>query len=379
MLTENNRNKAIQLKEAKNMYRFLADNTADLICVHGLDSTFQYVSPSAAKLLGYTPEEMIGTSPLDYAFPEEIKYLTNSLTDFIGEKVDDSTTARFKTKSGEFIWLETKANLIKQRGVVVGFQTSSRDITERKKAEMVLENALNQERELNELRTNLVSTISHEFRTPMTTIRTSAELIGMYLENQKLENAPLLQKRVSIITEEIDRIVELMEAVLTFSREDSGKTNFNPVFFDLRELCCNIIEINYDNQNNKQKIVLDFTNESFMVYADVKLMEYSILNILNNAVKYSKGVGDIIFNIKKIEDAIQIEIIDFGIGIPEEEQSKLFNTFFRASNTNGYQGTGLGLYIVKTFTEKNSGTIKLESTLGKGTQVTFQFPIANQD
>ena len=379
LLTENNRNKAIQLKEAKNMYRFLADNTADLICVHGLDSTFQYVSPSAAKLLGYTPEEMIGTSPLDYAFPEEIKYLTNSLTDFIGEKVDDSTTARFKTKSGEFIWLETKANLIKQRGVVVGFQTSSRDITERKKAEMVLENALNQERELNELRTNLVSTISHEFRTPMTTIRTSAELIGMYLENQKLENAPLLQKRVSIITEEIDRIVELMEAVLTFSREDSGKTNFNPVFFDLRELCCNIIEINYDNQNNKQKIVLDFTNESFMVYADVKLMEYSILNILNNAVKYSKGVGDIIFNIKRIEDAIQIEIIDFGIGIPEEEQSKLFNTFFRASNTNGYQGTGLGLYIVKTFTEKNSGTIKLESTLGKGTQVTFQFPIANQD
>ena len=213
----------------------------------------------------------------------------------------------------------------------------------------------------------------------MTTIRTSAELIGMYLENQKLENAPLLQKRVSIITEEIDRIVGLMEAVLTISREDSGKTNFNPVFFDLRELCCNILEINYDNQNNKQKIVLDFTNESFMVYADVKLMEYSILNILNNAVKYSKGVGDIIFNIKKIEDAIQIEIIDFGIGIPEEEQSKLFNTFFRASNTNGYQGTGLGLYIVKTFTEKNSGTIKLESTLGKGTQVTFQFPIANQD
>ncbi len=248
------------------MYRFLADNTADLICVHGLDTTFQYVSPSATKLLGYTPEEMIGTSPLDYAFPEEIKYLMNSLTDFIDEKVDDTTTARFKTKSGEFIWLETKANLIRQRGVVVGFQTSSRDITERKKAEMVLENALNQERELNELRTNLVSTISHEFRTPMTTIRTSAELIGMYLENQKLENAPLLQKRVSIITEEIDRIVGLMEAVLTISREDSGKTNFNPVFFDLRELCCNILEINYDNQNNKQKIVLDFTNESFMVH-----------------------------------------------------------------------------------------------------------------
>lgn len=379
LLTENNRNKSIQLREAKNMYRFLADNTADLVCVHGLDTTFQYVSPSSTKLLGYTPEELIGTSPLDYAFPEEIKYLMNSLTDFIDEKVDDSTTARFKTKNGEYIWLETKANLIRQRGIVVGFQTSSRDITERKNAEIILENALNQERELNELRTNLVSTISHEFRTPMTTIRTSAELIGMYLENQKIEKAPLLQKRVSIITEEIDRIVDLMEAVLTISKEDSGKTNFNPELFDLKDLCCNIIEINYDNQNSKQKIVFDFDDERFMVYADVKLMEYSILNILNNAVKYSKGFGDIIFNMKKNDDNIQLEITDFGIGIPEEEQSKLFNTFFRASNTNGYQGTGLGLYIVKTFTEKNSGTIKLESTLGKGTQVTFQFPVANQD
>ena len=379
LLTQNNRNRAIQLREAKNMYRFLADNTADLVCVHGLDSTFQYVSPSAKKLLGYTPEELLGTSPLDYAFPEETEYLMTSLTDFIDKKVDDSTTARFKTKSGEYIWLETKANLIRQRGVVVGFQTSSRDITERKNAEMVLENALNQERILNELRTNLVSTISHEFRTPMTTIRTSAELIGIYLENQKLENASLLQKRVSIITEEIDRIVELMEAVLTISKEDSGKTNFNPELFDLKELCNNIIEINYDNKQRDQKIILNVNEDVFIVFADIKLMEYSILNILNNAVKYSKGVGDIIFNIKRREDKILLEIIDFGIGIPEKEQPKLFNTFFRASNTNGYQGTGLGLYIVKTFTEKNSGTIKLKSTLGKGTQVKFEFPIAKQD
>lgn len=378
LLTENNRNKAIQLKEAKNMYRFIADNTADLICIHGLDTTFQYVSPSSLKLIGYTPEELIGTSPLDYAFPEEIGYLKNSLTDFIDEKVDNNTTARFRTKNGEFIWLETKANLIRQRGVIVGFQTSSRDITERKESEMVLEKALNQERVLNELRTNLVSTISHEFRTPMTTIRTSAELIGMYLESEKLENASLLHKRVNIITEEIDRIVELMEAVLTISKEDSGKTNFKPEFFNLKELCTNIIELNYDNQKKQQKVLLNAENDDFTVFADMKLMEYSILNILNNAVKYSKGVGDIIFNLNTVEDKIQLEIIDFGIGIPEEEQSKLFNTFFRASNTNGYQGTGLGLYIVKTFTEKNSGSIQLESTLGKGTQVKFQFPIAKE-
>jgi signal transduction histidine kinase len=106
-------------------------------------------------------------------------------------------------------------------------------------------------------------------------------------------------------------------------------------------------------------------------------MEYSLFNILNNAIKYSEGLGDIIFNLFTREKKIVLEIIDFGIGIPEKDQSKLFNTFFRASNTSGFPGTGLGLYIVKTFTEKNSGTIQLDSKLGKGTKVTLQFPLQN--
>jgi signal transduction histidine kinase len=212
----------------------------------------------------------------------------------------------------------------------------------------------------------------------MTTIRTSAELIGMYLENQETKNTPLLHKRVSIITKEIDRLVDLMNAVLTISREDSGKTNFNPEKFDLKQLCLNIVEINYDNQESDYKIRLIFEESDFWVYADIKLMEYSILNILNNAMKYSDNKKDVFIRLKKIDQIINLEIIDSGIGIPEQEQSKLFNTFFRASNTIGYQGTGLGLYIVKTFTERNLGSIKLESTLGKGTKVTLQFPFFNQ-
>ena len=104
-------------------------------------------------------------------------------------------------------------------------------------------------------------------------------------------------------------------------------------------------------------------------------MEYSLFNLLNNAFKYSEGAGDILLNLSSKNNEIEIQIIDFGIGIPEKDQHKLFNTFFRASNTNGIQGTGLGLYIVKTFTEKNSGTIQLESQLGKGTTVKLQFPL----
>lgn len=375
LIDENNRNKAIQLNEAKNMYRLLADNTIDLVCLHNLDTTFLYVSPSIEKLLGYTPEELIGKLPLEFVHPEDIETLQNSVHGFVTEVEDVAVQVRFRNKHGNYFWFETKAVLVKENGIPISFQSNTRDITQRKEAEKIVENTLIRERELNELRINLVSTISHEFRTPMTTIRTSAELISMYLENQNVVNGNRLLKRVSIITEEIDRIIELMNAVLTISKEDSGKTNFKPTLFDLKELCVEIIDNNYLNTINIPMVTTNFNGSTFTVNADKKLMEYAIFNILSNAFKYSEKHEQIILNISTTSDTIILEIIDFGIGIPKQDQLKLFNTFFRASNTDGFQGTGLGLYIAKTFTEKNSGTIALESELGTGSKVTMTFPL----
>ena len=375
LIKENNRNRTIQLDEARNMYRLLADNTVDLVCLHNLDTTFKYVSPSIQKLLDYAPEELLGKSPLNLVHPRDLKRLQENFNRFISKKDDDSIITRFKSRNGNYIWLETKINLIKKEGKITGFQSSSRDITIRKKEEEAIKKALLKERELNELRINLVSTISHEFRTPMTTIRTSTELISMYLENQNLENGNRLLKRVMIITEEIDRIVELMNAVLTISKEDSGKTNFNPTVFDLKEFCVEIIDNNYLNNRNLPMVTTRFNGLTFTINADKKLIEYALFNILNNAFKYSQEFEEVILCLSSTGDTIILEIIDFGIGIPKQDQLKLFNTFFRASNTDGYQGTGLGLYIAKTFTEKNSGTIALESELGKGTKVTMKFPL----
>ncbi|WP_338647684.1 PAS domain S-box protein [Flavobacterium sp. KS-LB2] len=375
LIDENNKNKAIQLNEAKNMYRLLADNMVDLVCVHSLDANFQYVSPSISHILGYSPEDLIGLSPFEFVHPEDVVNLQKSITGFITEQEDISAKTRFRNKEGEYIWCETKASLVKENGIPVSFHSSTRDITQGKEAELAIRKALNQERELNELRTNLVSTISHEFRTPMTTIRASAELIMMYLDNQKLENYSLLNKRVNIIVGEIDRIVELMNTVLVISKNDLGKTNFSPITFDLKQTCLDVIEVSDFDQKEGRKVKTSFSGVTIPIFADKSLMEYILFNVLNNAFKYSQGFGgDIILNLFTTTKAIIIEIIDFGIGIPKEDQVKLFNTFFRASNTNGIQGTGLGLYIVKTFTERNSGSIQIESELGKGTKVTLQFP-----
>jgi signal transduction histidine kinase len=166
-----------------------------------------------------------------------------------------------------------------------------------------------------------------------------------------------------------------MNAVLTISKNDLGKTNFKPVEFDLKQACIDVIQNSYSDQNDKRKVQTSFEGDTFIIFADRNLMEYSLFNLLNNAFKYSEGFGNIILNVFSFDGTVTVEIIDFGIGIPEQDQSKLFNTFFRASNTDGFQGTGLGLYIVKTFTEKNSGTVHLESEVGKGTKVTLKFPL----
>ena len=195
------------------------------------------------------------------------------------------------------------------------------------------------------------------------------------MEGQNSEIAQRLDKQLNTITGEIDRIIELMNSVLTISKEDSGKTNFNPIAFDLKQLCHTIIETSFETRKDGRKVITTFKGTNFIVFADKSLMGYSLFNLLNNAFKFSEGFGDVLLNLIATPSEAIIEIIDFGRGIPEEDQKKLFNTFFRASNTDGIPGTGLGLYIVKTFTEKNSGNIQLESHLGKGTKVTLQFPL----
>jgi PAS domain S-box-containing protein len=357
------------------MYRLLADNTVDLVCLHNLDTTFEYVSPSIVKLMGYSPEELIGESPMLFVHPKDLELLQERFESFITKADDSYVEARFKNKNNEYVWFEIKASIVMVNGEPVSFQSSARDITQKKQVQNAMEKALIQERELNELRTNLVSTISHEFRTPMTTIRTSAELIEMYIEGHNFVHSAQLQKRINTITEEIDRIVELMNAVLTISKDDAGKTNFNPTIFDLKQICLDVIETSYSHQIGGRKVQFNFKGNHFTVFADKNLMEYSLFNLLNNAFKYSEGAGDILLNLSSKNNEIEIQIIDFGIGIPEKDIPKLFNTFFRASNTEGIQGTGLGLYIVKTFTERNSGSIQVTSELGKGTQVTLTFPL----
>lgn len=374
LLEEINRTRSAQLNQAENLYKLLAENMLDLVCVHNLDSSLIYVSPSVTHIFGYTKKEALKSSPLHIAHPEDQSRLNAFFTAIKNGNSNAVAQIRFKKQSGHYLWCDIKGKLISEKGTPLQFHTYTRDIAKAKEAELIIKNTLAKERELNELRTNLVSTISHEFRTPMTTIRSSAELILMYLEHQVVAHKELMEKRVHIIVSEIDRIVGLMNTILIISKDDIGKTNFSPSHFDLKKMCEDVMEVALFEQKNKRSIKTKFKGTDFTVFADKALMEYSLFNLINNAFKYSEEQnGEVLLNLTSTKKSIRIAITDFGIGIPIEDHGKIGNTFFRASNTHGIQGTGLGLYIVKTFTQRNAGQFKIKSTLGKGTTALLLF------
>ncbi len=364
------------LAESDAKYRLISENVVDLISVHTMQGDFIFTSKSYETILGYEQDELIGKNALSIIHPDYHNVIVESLQ--ILSKANPTDVREFKLfkKDGSLVYVEGVAKaLFDNDGNVTSCQVLCRDIDKRKAADDLILNALENEKALNMMRTKLVSTVSHEFRTPLSTIYSSTELIEMYLNKyEKIANKNIV-KHLEIIKEEIDRITQLMDDVLHLTKEDSKNTKSKIEIFNLAEICLKVIENNFSNDKEGRKIISHFESQEMLVEGDRNLITYSIINLINNAFKYSEGRGDVELNLSKDEHNVMLKIIDKGIGIPESDLPYLFNTFYRAKNTDGIPGTGLGLVIVKTFIEKNKGKIYLESKINKGTTATIQLPI----
>jgi len=244
------------------------------------------------------------------------------------------------------------------------------DISDRKKAELEILKNLEKQTELNQLKNQFVSTISHEFRTPLATIRGSIDLINIYIEKKQLE-IEKIQRFINTINHEVYNLNNLINEVLMIGRHDAKKT---PVVFDKFNylvLIENMVNYNFHFLDNR-KIIIEKLSTIVDTFFDHKLMFQVFSNILSNSVKYSEK--DIKVVLSQTENETRLIFQDFGIGIPENEQEKLFHSFFRASNSINYQGTGLGLLIVKNFIDLHHGTIQVKSKLEQGTIIELCIP-----
>ncbi len=244
------------------------------------------------------------------------------------------------------------------------------DITELKQAEVHIRNALAKEKELNELKSRFISMASHEFRTPLSAIGTSAILIEKQNMPGKEEKR---QKYVQQIQSNVRNLVVILNDFLSLSKLEEGKIQPKPDNFDLVEFAHNLIYEMEPNRKRGQQIKLNVQQGSIPVFLDPKLLQHIFTNLLSNAIKYSDEGDSISVTLKSGKEKISIAVIDQGIGIPIAEQDNLFDRFFRAENSTNIQGTGLGLHIVKQYTELMGGKVGFESAAGRGTTFWVEF------
>jgi len=247
------------------------------------------------------------------------------------------------------------------------------DITDRKTIETNILQSLQKEKELNDLKSEFISIASHQFRTPLAAIQSSIDILNLYLKSFSGDNKEQFQKHFHRINQEVFRLTDLVSDFLTIGRHTSGKTPFSPTQTDIVELCNNIIDMHYSNLPNQRKIELISEQPQIITNLDQKLISNAISNLLSNAIKYSTGNPQI--HISILNNNLVIEVSDNGIGIPKEEQHKMFNSFFRAKNAQHIQGTGLGLVIVKQFIEQHNGIIDFQSNSEQGTKFIIRIPM----
>lgn len=246
-----------------------------------------------------------------------------------------------------------------------------REIKERKAAEAALRQnqeelrrLLEKEKELSELKSRFVSMASHEFRTPLTTIASSSELLGLYTESEQQEKR---DKHLRRIKSAVTNLTGILGDFLSLSKLEEGKIQINPVHFTLEELGQEVVEEMKSLLKPGQEIQAGFPGGRPEVYLDKKILKNIFINLLSNAIKYSGEGTTVYFELAQEGRLIRAIIRDEGIGIPEEDQKHLFTRFFRATNSINIQGTGLGLNIVKRYIDLLGGKISFESEEGRGT------------
>jgi signal transduction histidine kinase len=226
-------------------------------------------------------------------------------------------------------------------------------------------------KELNALKSNFISMVSHEIRTPLALIQSSSEILGRYLQRLSPEKR---ERHLDTIGQSVARMVMLVEDVLMFSRAESGPMDFKPASLDLPKFCQQLVDEVNSATSRRCPIRLCISNGTGSAGVDEMLMRHILVNLLTNAVKFSKAGDEVLLEATAKPNEAVFQVQDHGIGIPEAEQSKIFEPFYRGRDVEHIPGTGLGLVIVKRCVERHGGMLELESSQGHGTRFTVRVP-----
>lgn len=364
------------LRESEEKFRALFETSSQGIMLHD-EHRYLEANPAIARILGYdSPEELLGLPPTAPSPPVQPNGEDSVV--LVGRYIQECLQrghVRFewlaRRKNGETIPIEAILTRIQWGGKQI-IQAAVNDISERKRAEAELLKTLAREKELGQLKSNFVSMVSHEFRTPLGVIMSSAEILENYLE--QLDPAER-REQLESIRKNSRRMADLMEEVLVLGMVEAGRLDFKPGPLDLTVFTRRLVEETQSATNHKCSIQVTTPDEAKAVSADERLLQHIFTNLLSNAVKYSPAGSAVHLEVGRQGETAVCRVRDHGLGIPESDRERLFSAFFRGRNASLVPGTGLGLTIVKRCVELHRGTIQVDSTVGRGTTVTVRLPL----
>lgn len=337
----------------------LIDNNRDGIVVVDTDGVICYSNPAAVELFGRERDQLLGGSLGFSVVSGELAEME------IRQQSGEIATVELQVVETE--WEHRPAQLL-----------SLRDITARKSAEVEQREwekllvALEKEKEMSRVRTNFMSTIIHEFRTPLSVIQSASDLLDTYYDRLTEEKRRL---RLDTIKSQIRQLDTLLSEISLTVHAEMGQLAFNPTPLNLEDVCQKFIDDLRRTIGASHLFVFEVNQRyDYHVMGDPTLLMHIIPNLLSNAIKYSSPGLEIDIRLYQDGDTMVITITDHGIGIPLEDQKHLFESFRRGSNVGDINGTGLGLKLVKDCVTVHGGSLTVESIEGVGTTCIVRLP-----
>ncbi len=369
-----------KLRQSEERYRGIVDSQVDLVCRYLPDTTLTFVNDAYCQFFGKTRDDLLGASFLPLSAASHYERIMSRIDDLMRGAKPGVSEVPTVNSDGAARWIEwVDHGITDERGNVIAIQAVGRDITRAKKAEeermyvQSLEVELAKERELREFKDRFVSLVSHEFRTPLSIIRTSTEILSRYIDKLSPER---IKEKLASVEEQVMRMFSLMDDVLLISKGSAKKIAFQPEPLNILEFCERIIENMRMSDQGRHTFALATQGLNGNLPLDRRLLEHILINLLSNAAKYSSEGMPISLDVDKNEQCLSFRVSDHGIGIPLADSERLFEAFHRASNVGDISGTGLGLTIVRQSVEAHGGTIAFETEVGKGTTFVVTIPLS---
>jgi PAS domain S-box-containing protein len=368
---------------AKELRQFIETANAPIF---GIDSKglVNEWNQASEKITGFKKEEVLGQDLVKTYITEDYreavkKVLENALG---GEETANYQFPLFAKDGKRVVVLLNSSTRRDAEGEIVGVLGVGQDITDLneykedlefkvKDRTQELEKSLLREQELGLLKSNFVSMASHEFRTPLTSISATSDVILRYFDRLSRED---INKRLEKIKREVDDMTIMLEDILIIGRSDSQKLDYNPDILDIIDLIKNIIYEYQLSESKKRKIVYDLPLPVIIAKVDRKWIKHIVINLLTNAIKYSNEDTQIEISIKREPSGVSFSFRDYGVGISKEDISRLFEPFYRGSNVAGISGTGLGLIVLQKALELHNGKIEIASKIGEGSNFKVILP-----